>query len=203
MALKLITPPAVEPVTLNEAKAHMRVDGTDEDSLIEQLIKVARRWCEKYQRRAYITQTWELWLDGWPQDAAGNSSDYIYIPRPPLQSVSSVKYYDTDDVEYTLDGADYFVDDKSEPGRIVLAYGKSWPSTTLRPANGICVTFVTGYGNTGDDVPGEVKQAILLLVAHWFEHREAVQIGSGRSISREVEFAVRALLGPSRVVIAR
>jgi len=199
MALKLITPPAVEPVTLDEAKEHLRVDGTNEDNLIAALIAAARRWCEQFQRRAYITQIWELWLNEWPCDTAGYSKGYITVPRPPLQDVTSIKYYGTDNVEYTFDSGNYFVDTKSEPGRVVLGYNKSWPSATLRPANGVVVIFTAGYGDTADKVPGEVKHAIKLLIGHWYENREAVIVGS---ISRGIELAVNSLLWPDRVVLA-
>jgi uncharacterized phiE125 gp8 family phage protein len=191
MALKLITPPALEPVTLAEAKAHIRVDGNDEDALITSLITAAREYCEGFQNRSYITQTWGLWLDSFP------SEDYIRIPLPPLQSVASIKYYGTDNAEYTMDAADYFVDDKSEPGRAVLAYNKTWPTTALRPANGVCIEFVAGYGDAASDVPQKAKQAILLLIGHWYANREAILTGS---VSKEIEFAVKALLSMDRVV---
>lgn len=189
--LKLIIPPAEEPISLGEAKPCLRVDFNDDDVLINRLITAARQYCEDFQRRAYITQTWELWLDAWPD------KDYITIPRPPLQSVTFVKYYGADNKEYTLPTTDYFVDDKNEPGRVVLAYGKSWPSTTLRPANAVMVQFIAGYG-TADKVPEKIKQAMYLLIGHWYEHREAVLTGS-ISISKEIEFAVNALLQQDRI----
>jgi uncharacterized phiE125 gp8 family phage protein len=191
MALVLVTAPAVEPVDLASAKTHLHVDGTDDDALITALITAAREYCEGFQNRQYITATWELWLDSFP------SEDYIRIPLPPLQSVASVKYYGTDNAEYTMAAADYFVDNKSEPGRLVLAYGKSWPSTTLRPANGVVVRFVAGYGDAAANVPQKVKQAMLLLIGHWYANREAVLTGS---ISKEIEFAVNSLLWMDRVV---
>ncbi|MEW5921571.1 MAG: head-tail connector protein [Bacillota bacterium] len=190
MALSLVTAPAVEPVDLASAKTHLRVDGTDEDVLITALITAAREYCEGFQNRACITQTWDLWLDSFP------SEDYIRIPLPPLQSVASVKYYGTDNAEYTMAAADYFVDNKSEPGRLVLAYGKSWPSTTLRPVNGIVVRFTAGHGDA-TNVPQAIKQAMLLLIGHWYANREAVLTGS---ISKEIEFAVKSLLWMCRVM---
>ena len=142
IALKLITPPALEPISLAEAKAHMRLnDTTAEDALITALITAAREYCEGFQNRAYLEQTFELWLDDWPY------RDCIAIPRPPLQSVTSIKYYGTDNAEYTMTAADYFVDTKNEPGRVSLAYSKTWPTTTLRPANGALVTFTAGYAS--------------------------------------------------------
>jgi len=198
MALKLITPPLAEPVSLGQAKDHCRVDGDTENSFITSLIVAAREYCEGYQRRAYVTQTWELWLDACPD------KDHITIPRPPLQTVTSVKYYGTDNVEYTMDPVDYFVDNKSEPGRLALTYMKSWPTITLRPVNAVVVEFTAGYPPVGGDppdpagnVPQMVKQAMLLLIGHWHENREAVLTGS---ISKEIEFAVKAILRLDRVI---
>jgi len=181
-----------EPISLAEAKSHLRVDTTDEDADILSIIKAARIYCENFQNRTYITRSRELWLDAWPE------KDRINIPYPPLQSVSSVKYYGTDDTEYTMPATDYFVDTKNEPGRLVLAYGKSWPSITLRPANGVLITFTAGYGADGSYVPENVIQAMRLLIGHWYENREAVLTGS---ISKEIEFAVHSLLWFDRVVM--
>lgn len=139
IALKLITPPAREPLSLALAKLHLRQDGTDDDNLIAGLITAARVYCEGFQNRAYLEQTWDYWLDAWPP------KDEIEIPLPPLQSVASVKYYGNDDTEYTLAATEYDVDDKGFAGRVVLKDSKSWPSVTMRPSNGIVVRFVAGY----------------------------------------------------------
>lgn len=192
--LVLITPPAVEPVSLAEAKQHLRVDITDDDALITALITAAREYCEGFQNRAYITQVWQLWLDSWPDGSE------IRIPKPPLQSVTSVKYYGADNTEYTLPPADYFVDTKSEPGRIVLAYERTWPSVTLRPANAVCIEFVAGYGDDAGKVPQKVRQAIYLLIGHWYENREAVRVAMQRGETLPVPFGVDALLWQDRVV---
>lgn len=137
-----------------------------EDTLLTRLITAARKYCENFQNRAYITQTWYLWLDKWPE--------YLEIPSPPLISVTSIKYYDTANTEATVTASDYYVDTNSEPGEIHLAYGKSWPSATLREKNGICVEFICGYGAASTSVPATVIQAILLLLSHWYENREAL-----------------------------
>ncbi len=169
MSIRLISPPAVEPVSLQEAKLHLRLDiGTTEDDLLTSLIQAARQYCEGFQRRVYITQTWELWLDKFPD------IDNIYLPWPPLQSVASIKYYDTADLEYLLHDSNYFVDTQSQPGRLSLNYGKSWPSTALRPTNGLCITFICGYGDAAEDVPVKALYAMKLLVGHYYENREAV-----------------------------
>lgn len=188
--LRLVVPPAVEPVTLAEAKAHLRVDGNEEDALISSLITAAREYAETFQRRAYVTQTWELTLDEWP------TGPEIRLPRPPLQAVESITYRDQSGVEHVLDPATYIVDTRSEPGRVVLAPGRCWPSVALAPAGAITVRYVAGYGDTADSVPVKVKQAILLLVGHWYANREAVVVGQ---TSKAVEFAVEALLWQDRV----
>ncbi|MCI0420082.1 MAG: head-tail connector protein [Acidobacteria bacterium] len=167
-ALSLITGPITEPVTLADAKSHLRVDTTDEDAYLSALIKAAREKLEQDMRRAFVQQIWEMFMDCFP--------DEITIPLPPLVSVTSVKYLDTAGTEQTLATSEYVVDAKSEPGRIALAYGKSWPSTrdTL---NAVTVRFVAGYGaagatNSSQAVPEGIRQAIKFLVAHWYDNRE-------------------------------
>lgn len=169
MALRQTVAPAIEPLSLDEVKLHLRLDtGIAEDALLSSLISAARQYCEGFQRRAYITQTWELWLDKFPD------IDNIYLPWPPLQSVSSIKYYDTANLEYTLLDSNYYVDTQSQPGRLSLNYGKSWPSTALRPTNGLCITFICGYGDAVEDVPVKALYAMKLLIGHYYENREAV-----------------------------
>jgi uncharacterized phiE125 gp8 family phage protein len=197
MILKVITPPAAEPVTLAEAKEHCTVDYNDSDNLLLRLIKAAREYCEKYQGRAYVTQTLELTLDRWGRFP-------INLPRPPLASVTSIKYYDTADGEHTWAPTEYFVDTDSEPGRVGLRYSKVTPSTTLRPNNGVKIRYVAGYpaGGTTEEplplanIPEGVKQAILLLVGHWFRNREPV----GQVTEAEILFTLSALLDIDKVV---
>lgn len=188
MALVLVTPPAQEPVPLAEAKAHLRVDTADDDALIQALIVAAREHVEHIIRRALVTQTWDLILDAFP-------ADEIMLPRPPLQSVSSITYRLQDGTVVTLDPANYVVDTKSEPGRVVLAPGRSWPSDPLYAAGAVTVRYVAGYGDPAA-VPVAIKQAILLLVGHWYENREAVAVGH---TVIQLPMTVDALLWPYRV----
>lgn len=164
--------PAEEPVTLTEAKTHLRVDGTDEDTYITRLITGARIDAESKTWRALVTQTLRGYLDCWPAE------NHIKLPRSPLQSVTHIKYYDASDVATTLATSDYIVSANREPGRITLRNGKSWPSTTLRAADGIEIEFIAGYGLAAA-VPELLKQGILLTVGHWFENREDVVIAPG------------------------
>ena len=138
--LKVVTPPTVEPITLAEAKLHCRVDVTDDDALIDGLIATARTYCETFTGRAFVEQTLQLNLNRWPSKRA------IVLPRPQLRSVTSVTYYLTDGTPVTLTaGTDYLADTDSEPGRVILPYGKTWPTNTLYPLNPIRIIYTAGY----------------------------------------------------------
>lgn len=187
-ALELITAPAEEPVSLSEAKAHLRVDIDDDDTYITTLITAARRHTEAVMRKALITQTWDVFLEKFP------SSRYIELPRPPLQSVTHIKYYDDDDAESTYSSDNYYVDMKSQPGRVILRDDASWPGNDLRDANGVAVRIVAGYGDA-EDVPEQLAQAILLLVGHLYENREAV---TDSRILRTTPMAYDMLIQPLR-----
>jgi len=191
MSLTIVTPPAEEPVTLTEAKNHLRVDLSDDDSLISALIVAAREHAEAITRRAFITQTLKLSMDAFPVN-----NGPIYVPMPPLQSVNSLKYFDTDGVEQTLtEGTDYLVDNESEPGRITPAPDTGWPATQNRP-NAVSVEFVAGFGDASK-VPQGIKQAILLMVGHWYENREAVTMQGNNA--GELPMAVDSLLMMHRI----
>ena len=176
MALVLKTEPAIEPISTAEAKLHLRVDGTDEDSLIASLIVAARGDAETITRRALITQTWELVLDAWP------AKDWFEIPLPPLQSVTSIKYTDSDGDEHTFDASNYVVDTDSEPGRVRLVDTADWPTVDLYPLSAIRVQFVAGYGSAGTSVPMRIRQAMYLMIGHYYENREAVINSTGANI---------------------
>ena len=144
--------PATEPVTLAEAKLHLRIDHALDDDLINTLIAAAREFCEDYQGKAYVTQTWTLTLDAFP-------SGEIAIPRPPLQS-ATIAYDDIDNVNQAVPPATYVVDISSDQGgRIALAYGASWP-LTYDEVWSVVVTFVAGYG-TAASASAQVKAAII------------------------------------------
>ena len=185
MALKLVSGPTEEPVSLDEAKIQCRVDISDDNALITSLITEARQMVEEMARRALITQTWRLSLDRWP------ACDYISLPLPPLQSVESLVYLDQEGNETTWDSSNYIADLDSEPGRLVLGYNKVWPSTTLYPVNPIQITFKAGYGDDAANVPELWKRAIKLMVGHWYENREAAISGT---ILRDIPLGVQSLI---------
>lgn len=165
MNLRLITAPAAEPVSVATAKSYLRVDGTDDDTLITSLIKAAREKGEGLSRRAFINQTWEMTIDCWPANYV------LQLYRPPLVSVTHVKYTDRDASEATW--TDYRVDIKSEPGKILF---DSLPGVSLQETGGITVRFVAGYGSSESNVPERFKQLILALVGYWYENRESQDV---------------------------
>jgi uncharacterized phiE125 gp8 family phage protein len=181
---RVVTPPANEPINLDEAKAQCRVDGDYEDALLTAYIQAAREHGEGMAERAFITQTIEAVFPrfpspGWP----------VMLPRPPLLAVESVTYTDSAGEEQVLDHAAYAVDTVSEPGRITPV--GSWPvSTNVR------VRYTAGYGDEAEDVPQCYRQGIRLLVGHWYANRESVVIGT---IATNVPQAADALFGYGRI----
>jgi len=159
--------PTKEPINLDEAKDHLRLDGTDDDAYLMALIVAVRERTEDRTRRALITQTWEGVLDRFP------SSREIWVRHPNLQSVTSVTYEDENGDTQTFSSSSYYVDTVNTYGRISLEDGYSWPGTENR-ANAVTVTFVAGYGDDANDVPQMLRQGMLILLAHWYELREPV-----------------------------
>jgi len=197
MSLIVKTAPLKEPISMLEAHEHLRIDIDDDDGLIMGYIKAAREYCEGFQNRTFINTVYELWLDSFPcaEDERFYYRKEIELPRPPLVSVTSVEYYDTANVKYTMTASDYFAAVKSEPAVVSLAYGKTWPSITLRPKEAVCVTYTAGYGTAVAAVPQRVRQAMLLIIGHLYEHREAV---TDKPLT-DVPLAVESLLSLDRI----
>lgn len=198
MALRLVTGPVLEPASLDELKAQLRVTGTDEDTLLEALLVTAREQAEAFTRRAFLTQTWELTLDRFPEGGP------LTLALPPVQAVTSLTYIDnagaTQALITTPDVGEPTVlcqvDLKSEPGRLVPLYGQCWPVTRCQP-NAVTVQFRCGYGNTDYDVPYPIKQATLVLAAKLYEYREGLSEGPLSAVPSTTE---EALLWPYRVL---
>lgn len=192
MNLVTVTPPAVEPVTLDEAKLQLRVEVADDDTLINRLLAVARQLCEAYHGRAYVTRTLRLELDRFP--AVG----IILLPYPPAQSVGSVKYDNSAGVEVTLEATAYYLDAAAEPARLAPAPGTTWPSTQAGKAGAVRIVYDAGYGDAAADVPEYVKQAILVRLADLYEYRESVVAGA-QAVTTVEAVAAESLLAPTRV----
>lgn len=194
--LALYSGPSVEPITLDEAKLHLRQDVDDDDDLIASLVVAARRVCEARTRRAFLDQTWDYRLDAFPwpwvfhPDRAAARVDYeIRLPIATATSVTSITWIGWDGSTSTLDPAGY-VFAPGEPGRIVPRPYDIWPWPQVRPA-AISIRFVAGYGASASAVPDTIKAAMKLLIGHWYENREVANIGN---ISTDLPWAVDALL---------
>lgn len=193
--LVLVAGPEIEPVTVPEAKAWARITHDEEDDLVEMLIGAARRQVEHTElRRALNTQTRDYFLDGFPCERGGR----IKVPRPPLQSVTHIKYVDTGGVQQTLDVSEYQVDIKSQPGRIYPAWGTSWPATRCVP-NAVEIRFIAGYGAAIEDVPEEIRQAMKVMIKTAWEHREEIVTGTIVA-AIPISLGVRQMLAPYRIV---
>jgi uncharacterized phiE125 gp8 family phage protein len=194
--LSCVTPPTEEPVTLAEAKLHVKVDGPESDTELATWILAARQDVEHYTQHACVTQAWDLTLSYFPVDRRA-----IAIPLRPLQSVSGIDYVDASGQPQTLDPSLYVVDapqgEYPPAGRVMLQYGTYyWPFPPgMSVANGVTIHFVAGYGDA-TTVPATLKAAMLLLIGNWWRNREAGAIIRGSSDL--LPFGVDRLLEPFR-----
>lgn len=170
--LQLTTPPAVEPLSLGEAKLHLRVTDTDEDALIQSAIAAARKQFEEATYRQLITATYELTLPRFPKGKRP-----IVVPRAPLQSVGGITYLDSAGNEQTLATSRYVVTASRQPGLVWPAFGYTWPTTYEHPA-AVTVTFDAGYGDAADDVDDLIKAAMRLMIGQAYEFREQLISGT-------------------------
>ncbi len=179
----LYTAPATEPVTRTEAKSWMKVDSTDDDTLIDNLIVAAREAAEKYLRRALITQTWTLTVDLPRSSACDDLPDGVYdlpvsvlfgelprefeLPYKPIISITSVVTYNTSNSSSTYSSSNYFLDTAS--GRLVLNNTAVWPSD-LRDKAAVVITYTAGYG-AASAVPQSIKHAIMMHIQTMYDSR--------------------------------
>ncbi len=187
-SLTRTTAPAVEPVTLAEAKAHCRVDTSTDDTYISSLITAAREWVEEYLDRALVHQQYVMRLDSFPYE--------IELPRPPMATSGTttavaVTYTLGDDSTTTLSTASYRVDRQATPGVVRQLRSGTWPAN-LDDYNAVTVTWWAGYGSSGASVPVAIRHAILMLVGHWYETRQAT-VATG-AVPQDVPFGVTSLL---------
>ncbi len=193
MALTLVTAPTIEPVSLTEAKLQCRAsdDVHDEDALIQTLIRASREYVETFTHRALLTQTWDWKLDAFPDCA-------LKIPIANVSAITSITYTATDGTATVWPSASYQTDLPSGPkapfARINTAYAQYYP-LTRDEMNAVTVRFVAGYGATAATVPDGLKQAMKLLIGHWFMAREAVVVGVGIG-ALSVPMTVETLLFP-------
>ena len=189
MSLELIRPPAVEPISIAEAKAHARIDTADEDAIVASLITTSRLTIEAALGLGLVSQDWRIRLDAVPR------SGVIDLPMRPLNAVLAVRVRDAAGGAVTLSASDYEVDAVSVPPRIALS-----PTVGVLPGvrlGGLEIDATVGYGAAATDVPAPIRQALLMLVAHWYEHREPVAVGVTPA---RIPDTVDALLAPFREV---
>lgn len=186
----LTTEPSIEPVSLYDARAHLRVTHNEEDEIISSLITAARFTVETITRRSLISQTWKLSLDGFP------AGTVIKLPHTPVKLVNHVKFYDAEGNFQTLESSKYWLDSLSSPARIILKDGESFPDSQLGRPNSVEVTYQAGYGDTAEDVPAPIRHAIKLIVAHLYENPDIVSAGQLSTIPMSCDY----LLAPYRVI---
>jgi uncharacterized phiE125 gp8 family phage protein len=193
--LALVTPPSQGVITLAEAKAHLHEEDSDSDTVIAGMISAAQSMVEGPNGIgiALLTQTWRLNLDCWPHGPIWPNAR-INLFLSPVKKVSSVKYIDLAGTEQTLDTADYKVNVEASPAHIERGYNRIWPPARRETA-AIKVEFIAGYGDAPSDIPQAIKAAMLLMVGHLYQNREA----TAANTLAEMPLGVTALLAPYRV----
>jgi uncharacterized phiE125 gp8 family phage protein len=185
----LLSGPAIEPVSLAEAKSWLRLDGSEEDGLLTSLIASARRTLEAYTRRCFVTQYWRLFRDAWP--GTNNGLDLIItIPLTPFQKVTAIRVYDSVNSAHLISAETYFAPIATDLPRVTF-----WtePPPPGRSTDGVEIDVVAGYGDQASDTPEPLRCAILMLIAYWHENR-----GDEQATGTGIPADVRALAGPFR-----
>ena len=188
MPFLLTAPPVFEPLTLDEAKTYLRIDTTDEDTLIQSLIVAARVHVEQYINKKLMTQSWSIFLSQWPDGKV------LELPLYPLQAVNHITTYDENGTGHVWSSENYSVDIRSEPGRVLSK--TKWPDIA-HPTNSIEVNCTVGYSGDREDIPEPLRQAIRHLVVHWYENRGPVSLGDN---ALHIPSTVHSLLTPYKVV---
>lgn len=186
--IELVTGPTTEPITISEAKNHMRVEHNDDDVVIAGLIDVAVNYVDATGMlgKAMITQTWAEYF--------GPHVSTVRLSLGPVQSVSSIQYYDTDNALQTATLSNFYVIGQKGYMTIYPKSGYTWP-TVFNREDAIKITYVIGYGDTAASVPATVRHALKMLVAHYYENRENELIGVN---SKTLPFGIENLLNTER-----
>ncbi len=189
MSSILLDGPAVEPVSLAEAKAHLRVEHGDDDDIIAALVAGARVHVEAQTRRALIVQTWRLSRDAWPVNGR------VAVLPAPLRELVAVRVYQLDGTTQAIDADAFAIDKTSAPA--VLAFAQGALPAPGRVVGGIEFDIEAGYGGAPSDVPQPLRQAIRVLVAHWYENRGLIAVDQSVAVLPD---SAGALLRPYRVL---
>lgn len=181
--------PTTQAVTLEDVRAHLNVSSTADDVLIKSYVIAATNLLENKTSRCFVRQTRVLKADTF-DDSRYVMGRRIYPPRSPISSVTSLAYLTSTGGSQTMPSSDYVVSTGDQPGYVAEAYNATWPTVYAQP-NSVTLTYVAGHTSSSTGVPEHIKQAIRMVVAHWYRNRESVLVGT---ISKEVEFGVDALL---------
>lgn len=185
MNIEITSPAAKQPVSLDEAKDFLRLVDSTDDSTVRRLIVAAAAQVEAVSGVHCISRTARIILHDFPRNG------WVF-PVSPVASISSIKYTDVDGNEQTVDSGEYLLEGSEYEPRLYLTEDGEWPST-IDQADAVRITAVTGYGDDADDVPPQIKQAILFLVSHWFENRTPVAIGTAASkIPDTVDYLIQS-----------
>jgi len=210
-AIRVTVPPTIEPVSVNQVKAMLGITTDTKDALIAMQITIARTLAEEFTGRAFTQQTIQLQMDRFPPGRvpwwdgtvqaplrAFATNDPILLPRPPLLTVTTVQYYDESNTLRTIDANNYYIDSITEPARIVLKPGYSWP-TDIRDRAAVLITYTAGYGTTSVSVPMAIQQAIVSHVGDYLDRpnlgvqsetidNATVTYGNARNTNADVSF---------------
>ena len=188
LVLNVNTAPVAWPIDNTACKTHMRITHANDDTYITALAKAAILDFETATHRQLITATYDLYMDDFPYEE-------LEVPRPPLQSIESVKYQDGDDAQQTVTSSVYDADLISTPGRLYLDYNQTWPSDTRGHYNDVVVQFKAGYGDASTDVPEDILQALMMMVSHWYLNREPVVVGT---VARDIPMTAQRIINHYR-----
>lgn len=189
MSAVLLAPPSADPMSLAEAKSFLRVEHADEDDLITRLVAAARAHVEARTRRLLMRQTWRITLDAWPPDGR------VVLPLAPVRNVVAARVYDAAGAAHGVDTQNFMLEPGSAPARLrFVPWAVAVPGRTH---GGIEIDVEAGYGGAASDVPEPLRQAIGLLVAHWYENRALTAPASKLAV---LPVGLDALLAPYRVL---
>jgi len=203
LLVSLVTSAVNQAVSVADCKADLRIEVgvTIEDELISDYIDAASRYCSEVVGRKLISETWKYGIGNEPGkfiatpfNPVFNSYDPIELPFTPVSEIIEIQYFDADNVSQTLNLADFYLYNYDQSSVIAPILNYAWPAFYER-RDALNITFTTGYGLTGADVPSNVKRAIRLLVAHWYEQRMAVTVGQS---AMPIPFGVDAMLNIDR-----
>ena len=167
-SLKVDTAATTPVFTTAEAKAFLKVDISDDDTIIDNLVAAATESCQIYTNQYFIDTVVTQYCDNW--------KEFYSLYKSPVDSITHVKYFDSDDSQQTLASSNYILDKASKPARIGLSVTGSLPTLSKR-INAVEVQYTVGYGTASTDVPEGIRTAIILTVGNWYENRQSVITG--------------------------